>query len=97
MWPLLEKLGLLKNTNPALHGGKNPAAYTDIETTNSKVLAFSREKNKHKVIFIGNFSNENQSLENPSIGALDFDSKIVVDEKTVLLKPWEFKILLDYK
>jgi len=60
-------------------------------------LAFSREKNKHKVIFIGNFSNENQSLENPSIGALDFDSKIVVDEKTVLLKPWEFKILLDYK
>jgi len=97
MWPLLEKLGQLKNTNPALHGGKNPAAYTDIETTNSKVLAFSREKNKHKVIFIGNFSNENQSLENPSIGALDFDSKIVVDEKTVLLKPWEFKILLDYK
>ena len=28
MWPLLEKLGQLKNTNPALNGGKNPATYT---------------------------------------------------------------------
>ena len=97
MWPLLEKLGLLKNTNPALHGGKNPAAYTDIETTNSKVLAFSREKNKHKVIFIGNFSNENQSLKNPSIGAFNYDSKINVDDKTLLLEPWGFRILLDNK
>ena len=27
MWPLLEKLGQLKHSNPALHGGKNAAAY----------------------------------------------------------------------
>jgi len=97
MWPLLEKLGQLKNTNPALNGGKNSATYKDIETTNPKVLAFSREKNKHKVVFVGNFSDKNQSLKNPSIGAFNYDSKINVDDKTLLLEPWGFRILLDNK
>ena len=97
MWPLLEKLGQLKNTNPALNGGKNSATYMDIETTNPKVLAFSREKNKHKVVFVGNFSDKNQSLKNPSIGAFNYDSKINVDDKTLLLEPWGFRILLDNK
>ena len=73
------------------------ATYMDIATTNPKVLAFSREKNKHKVVFVGNFSDENQSLKNPSIGALNYDSKIKVDDKTLLLEPWGFRILLDYK
>ena len=97
MWPLLEKLGQLKNTNPALNGGKNSATYMDIETTNPKVLAFSREKNKHKVVFVGNFSDKNQSLKNPYIGAFNYDSKIKVDDKTLLLEPWGFRILLDNK
>ena len=97
MWPLLEKLGQLKNTNPALNGGKNSATYMDIETTNPKVLAFSREKNKHKVVFVGNFSDKNQSLKNPYIGAFNYDSKINVDDKTLLLEPWGFRILLDNK
>ena len=97
IWPLLEKLGQLKNTNPALNGGKNSATYMDIETTNPKVLAFSREKNKHKVVFVGNFSDKNQSLKNPSIGAFNYDSKINVDDKTLLLEPWGFRILLDNK
>ena len=94
MWPLLEKLGQLKNTNPALNGGKNPATYTDIETANSKVLVFSREKNKHKIVFIGNFSGEKQTLENPSMGALDYDSELKINDKILTLEPWGFRILL---
>lgn len=94
MWPLLEKLGQLKNTNPALNGGKNPATYTDIETANSKVLVFSREKNKHKIVFIGNFSGEKQTFENPSMGALDYDSELKINDKILTLEPWGFRILL---
>ena len=94
MWPLLEKLGQLKNTNPALNGGKNPATYTDIETANSKVLVFSREKNKHKIVFIGNFSGEKQTLENPSMGALDYDSELKINDKILTLEPWGFRIFL---
>ena len=94
MWPLLEKLGQLKNTNPALNGGKNPATYTDIETANSKVLVFSREKNKHKIVFIGNFSGEKQTLENSSMGALDYDSELKINDKILTLDPWGFRILL---
>lgn len=80
--------------NKALHGGKNPASYTNINTSNLKVLAFSREKQQHKVTFIGNFSNENQTIENPSVGALDYDSKIKVNAETLKLDPWGFRILL---
>ena len=94
MWPLLEKLGQLKNTNPALNGGKNPATYTDIETANSKVLVFSREKNNHKIVFIGNFSGEKQTLENPSMGALDYDSELKINDKILTLEPWGFRIFL---
>ena len=94
MWPLLEKLGQLKNTNPALNGGKNSATYKDIETTNPKVLAFSREKNKHKIVFIGNFSGEKQTLENSSMGALDYDSELKINDKILTLEPWGFRILL---
>jgi alpha-amylase len=94
MWPLLEKLGQMKNTNPALNGGKNPATYTDIEISNSNVLAFSREKQQHEIVFIGNFSDEKQTLENPSKGALDYDSKLKINDEMLTLEPWGFRILL---
>lgn len=58
-FPLYEKLGALKNTNPALHGGKNAASYTRIKTSDdTSVLAFLREKDGHKVIFIANMTKE---------------------------------------
>ncbi|MBG6132191.1 glycosidase [Aquimarina sp. EL_43] len=58
-FPLYEKLGALKNTNPALHGGKNAASYTRIKTSDDTgVLAFLREKDGHKVIFIANMTKE---------------------------------------
>ncbi|EZH72154.1 alpha-amlyase [Aquimarina atlantica] len=58
-FPLYEKLGALKNTNPALHGGKNAASYTRIKTSNdTNVLAFLREKDGHKVVFIANMTKQ---------------------------------------
>jgi glycosidase len=58
-WELRVKLGELKNENIALHGGKNPASYNRISTKDdTKILAFEREKDGKKVIYIANLSNE---------------------------------------
>ena len=68
---LEKKLGQLKNSNPALNGGKNAATYKKIEQENSKILAFKREKEGEKVTFLGNFSPNQEQFTNPSVGALD--------------------------
>lgn len=96
MWPLLEKLGQLKNTNPALNGGKDPASYKNLETTNDKVLAFQRSKNDVTVTFVGNFSDKEQSLNPPLKGNFtDYitNESIEMNDKVLVLKPWEYKIL----
>ena len=96
MWPLLEKLGKLKNTNPALNGGKNPASYKNLETTNDKVLAFQRSKNNITVTFVGNFSNKEQSFSAPLKGSFtDYmtNDPIEMNDNVLVLKPWEYRIL----
>lgn len=96
MWPLLEKLGRLKNTNPALNGGKNPASYTDLKTSNNKVLAFQRSKDNVTLTFVGNFSEREQSFSAPMEGNFtDFISgeSIEMKDNMLVLKPWAFKIL----
>lgn len=98
MWPLLEKLGHLKNTNPALNGGKDPASYKDLKTTNDKVLAFQRSKNNSTVTFIGNFSAQEQSVNAPLKGSFtDYmtNEPIVMNENALVLKPWEYRILTE--
>mgnify|MGYP001174518479 FL=1 len=95
MWPLLEKLGQLKNSNPALNGGKNAATYKKIEQENSKVLAFKREKEGEKVTFLGNFSPNQEQVTNPSIGALDYASGGVEFKEVLSLEPWSFRILVE--
>ena len=58
-WPVLVKLGELKTTNPALHGGKNAASYTRIKTSDDKaILAFKREKDGQAIMYIANFSKD---------------------------------------
>lgn len=98
MWPLLEKLGHLKNTNPALNGGKNAASYTNLETSNDKVLAFQRSKNESVLTFIGNFSDKEQNLNAPLKGSFtDYMSgeNIEMNDQNIVLKPWEFIILIN--
>ena len=95
MWPLLEKLGQLKNSNPAINGGKNAATYKKIEQENSKILAFKREKEGEKVTFLGNFSPNQEQVTNPSVGALDYASGGVESKEIIFLEPWSFRILVE--
>lgn len=94
MWPLLKNLGELKNNNPALNGGKNPALYEDIDLKNQNILAFNRIKNKYKVTFIGNFSDSIQTINNPSKGARDYISKKIETKEVLNINPWGYRILV---
>lgn len=99
MFPIYEKLGKLKNENVALNGGKNPASYKKIVTSaDQNILAFEREKQDKKVIFIGNLSKTAQTFSAPIEGEFtDYISgnKVVfTKEQKLTFKPWEYKILL---
>ncbi|MFD0990983.1 alpha-amylase family glycosyl hydrolase [Mariniflexile jejuense] len=94
---LLKKLGYLKNTNPALNGGKVAASYKRIETNNSNILLFERRRGENKLIFMGNFSNEPQTIKNLNQGKmLDYiaNKEIVLNNQDITLQPWEYKILI---
>jgi len=95
---LLKKLGELKNSNPALNGGKHAASYERVQTNNDHILMFKRQKAGSTVTFIGNFSDQEQTLENELKGTpLDFidDKPLQLDGESLILKPWEYKVLID--
>jgi len=97
MWPLLEKLGKLKNSNSALHGGKNAAIYSRVNTDNENVLIFKRSKNGSTIIFVANLTDEEQTVTNElKEKFLDYMSNTKVEfiDDTITLKPWEYRILL---
>ena len=102
MFGLYEKLGKLKNTNSALNGGKNPANYTRIKTSNdSKTLAFERSNKNEKVIFIANFSNESTfTTINLKGNFKDYLSGHTINFRTdapLGLKAWQYLILVPVK
>ncbi len=102
MFGLYEKLGKLKNTNSALNGGKNPANYTRIKTSNdSKTLAFERSNKNEKVIFIANFSNETTfTTINLKGNFKDYLSGHTINFRTdapLGLKAWQYLILVPVK
>jgi glycosidase len=97
-WELRAKLGQLKNENIALHGGKNPASYKRIQTNDdTKILAFEREKDGKKVIYIANLSN--QTIETKIQLKGDFTdymsgNKIQFrSDAPIGLKAWQYLIL----
>ncbi|MCC8358834.1 alpha-amylase family glycosyl hydrolase [Salinimicrobium sediminilitoris] len=100
MWPLLEKLGQLKNQNKALHGGKEAAAYNRLQTSMDKqILAFERSKGGEKLIYIANLSEKpadfTLELENemqPYLGKKDFKKQ---KNDQYHFGPWEYVILAD--
>lgn len=96
-WKMLEKLGRLKNTSSALNGGKDAASFEKIETSNENILAFKRSKNGSVVIYLANMSNEEQSFKNVINGEyLNYMNNIKENfqDKTLLLQPWEYKVLI---
>ena len=100
VWPLMVKLGELKNNNKALNGGKNPASYNKINSSDNKdILIFSREKDGDKITFIANLSNKEVTFTTEKEGeSIDFYSneKLVFSkEKPLTFKAWEYKILID--
>ncbi|WP_223032736.1 alpha-amylase family glycosyl hydrolase [Hanstruepera marina] len=96
VWPVLEKLGELKNSNPALHGGKNAADYERINSGNENILAFKRSKEGKEVIYVGNFSNEKQEINLSQEGIYtDYMNNSQVDGNSVMeLGPWAYKLLV---
>ncbi|GGG40152.1 alpha-amlyase [Bizionia arctica] len=97
-WDDLKKLGALKNTNPALNGGKQKATALQLETDNVNVLKYTRTKDGNSVTLLGNFSNEPQTFTIEEEGEfLDYmaDEKIVLNNQSMTLQPWEYKIFVN--
>lgn len=96
-WELLEKLGTLKNTSKALHGGKKAANYSTIDLKNNNVLAFSRSKDSAKVVYIANLSKDTVKIDNVfKENYLDYIKNTDFKENTdsLHLQPWDYKILI---
>jgi len=95
-WDLLTKLGALKNTNPAFHGGKSSANYERLPTANDQVMAFRRTKDDAEIYFIGNLSNVNQTYSMNLEGTyrdLLKDKMITFDQDNIKLAPWEYHLV----
>ena len=100
VWPILAKLGDLKKNNKALNGGKNAASYTKINTSNNEnILMFSRDKDGSSITFMANLSNKKivftPEIEGESIDFFNNEKVIFSKEKEVVLKAWEYKILIN--
>lgn len=99
MFGIYEQLGNLKNKSYALDGGTKKASYTRITTSDdTKILAFEREKNGQKVIFIGNFSKEPVNFSVDKVGEFEDymigETRILSEEKQTF-QPWEYRILVN--
>jgi len=92
------QLGQLKNNNPALNGGKHPAAYKRIKTNHPDVLAFKRQKAGNEVVFIGNFSGKPVEYKLSYSGKfLDYFSKkdlLLQADKSLHLPAWGYLVLI---
>ncbi|KAA1248119.1 alpha-amylase family glycosyl hydrolase [Aquimarina sp. RZ0] len=97
---LYEKLGKLKNENPALHGGKNAAAYTRIKTSqDEKIVAFLREKEGNKILFVANMTKESVKFTAEYEGKFrDYLSGEYIKglrDQECILDPWQYLILIE--
>lgn len=100
VWPLMAKLGELKNNNKALNGGKNAASYNKINSSDNKnILIFSREKDGNKLTFMANLSNKEVTFtaekEGESVDFFTNEKLAFSKEKPLTFKPWQYKILID--
>jgi 1,4-alpha-glucan branching enzyme len=99
MWALLEKLGTLKNTHVALHGGKNAASYTKLTTGKSDaVLAFKRAKAGKTIYYVGNLTKDavitTIDLAGSFTNALNGETILFREGQDVALQPWQYMILI---
>ncbi|MEZ4803572.1 MAG: alpha-amylase family glycosyl hydrolase [Gelidibacter sp.] len=98
MWPLLEKLGTLKNSNEALSESNIGAKINRIETGNKNVLMFSREHNGKKIIYVANLSNKAQTFNAKDISDLtDYMTNEIISaiDNKLTLKTWEYHVFIN--
>jgi len=96
MWPLLQKLGMLKSANSALSESNIGAVVDRIDTGNQHVLMFSRESNGRKLTYLSNLSNKEQVFDNVMDGDYtDYmtNERMTISKSKMTLKPWEYKLL----
>ncbi len=97
-WNLLKKLGALKNTYPALNGGKDKASMMAFETDNANVIKYTRTKGGKKLTFFGNFSGKTQTFKMMNAdGMTDYMTGDVfkLNNSETTLGAWKFKILIN--
>lgn len=99
VWPLLEKLGALKTNYKAFNGGKKAASYLRLETSNNDaILAFEREKEDEKFIYIANLSAKPVTFKPTFSGefkdALTGVKVILKNGEEVSFGSWEYHILV---
>ncbi|NDI99530.1 cellulase family glycosylhydrolase [Flavobacterium sp. LaA7.5] len=100
MYAVYEKLGKLKNENAALNGGKNPAAYNRIKTSDDvNIIAFERAKDGKKAWYIANLSKSPKTFTLPVNGTF---TNYMTGEKVTLNKEqkhqfaaWQYYILTE--
>ena len=98
MISVYEKLGKLKVENEALNGGKNKSSYKRIVTSDDKsILAFEREKNGKKVVFIANLSKTPKQFTLPAEGnytdGMSGQKITLTKGQKHDFKPWQYIIL----
>ena len=99
VWPVLVKLGELKNNNEALAGGKNASDYKRLKTSNDdKILAFARINDDKEVIYVANFSKEPTKFKMELTGEFqDYMNSTKLElkkDQEMEFKPWEYKLLI---
>ena len=98
VWPILEKLAVLKTTHPALNGGKKAAAHEILDSGNPNVLFMRRQKDGDTIVFVMNVSKEVQPHNAIEAG----NYKDAMSDKTYTsdgatkgnLPPWAYHIYL---
>jgi glycosidase len=87
-WQLLEQLAVLKQ-NPALHGGKEAADLTFLDTDDNQVIAFTRTKAENEIVVFINLSENQKEIKVDLAGDFkDFFSKSDVTlNKTLVTIP----------
>lgn len=99
VWPLLEKLGQLKNESPALAGAKAPSSYEKIETSREEnIIAFRRKNEISELIYLCNTGPDKVEFTLSLTGKYkDYMSGTEVDlqgNDTYQLGAWDYRILL---
>ena len=95
-WAIFAKLGKLKESETALNGGKNAAAFKSFSLENKNVMAFERSKADASLKFLANMSKDALEVEVPFEGTFTdkmTGEKVVLEKgKKISLQPWQYFI-----